>query len=446
MVSFPIDVSPRTFIGIVTSNFGTTDPLSVRMWGYDNGNTEYVEVTGSEERPASGAAYWLIRDQTFDVFKVGGGVTMPLDSAFVIDLPPGYSMVASPFPFRVSWDDMRVGSGPAPDAVSNLLVERPLAYLPDQNPPYEVVSVFEPFAGYWINNISGGSLALRVPPREPQTTALARRKVEPGQTARLDWQLHLSAFTERARDAFNYVGVHAEASDQRDIRDREDLPGTPGQALTLYFPHENWEQYRGHLSIDIRNAEALTSKAGGQVWQLDIAKDFVGTPQLEVVTLQVGGVEQVPADMQIILLDRHLNHQINLRKQDEHRFSLERRDFVNDDEDARFLLLIGGETFVAARLAEIPSRTALQQNFPNPFNPTTVIRYDIAHNSHVKIAVFDVSGRLVRTLVNEPRNAGGHEIVWNGLNERGQLVATGIYFYRLTTGSFVQTRKMVMLK
>jgi hypothetical protein len=94
-----------------------------------------------------------------------------------------------------------------------------------------------------------------------------------------------------------------------------------------------------------------------------------------------------------------------------------------------------------------PLAFALEPNIPNPFNPATTISYDIpAGGADVNISIFDVSGRLVRELVHEHRQAGVSSVRWNGEDERGAHVASGVYFYRMRAGSFAQTRKMVLLK
>ena len=90
--------------------------------------------------------------------------------------------------------------------------------------------------------------------------------------------------------------------------------------------------------------------------------------------------------------------------------------------------------------------TRLFQNSPNPFNPETEIRFELAAPSEVSITVFDAAGRRVRVLAAEPRQAGVHAIRWNGLNDAGETVSSGVYFYRMTTARFDQTRKMVLLK
>jgi hypothetical protein len=83
---------------------------------------------------------------------------------------------------------------------------------------------------------------------------------------------------------------------------------------------------------------------------------------------------------------------------------------------------------------------------PNPFNPVTTIRYSIKKGGNASIKVYDFTGRHIRTLVKGFVPAGNHEVVWNGRNEKGNPVTSGVYFYRLRTDGFAETRKMVLLK
>ncbi len=102
--------------------------------------------------------------------------------------------------------------------------------------------------------------------------------------------------------------------------------------------------------------------------------------------------------------------------------------------------IAGGET------PETPIAPFLSQNFPNPFNPATTIVFGLDTAVHVGLKVYDASGRLVRTLVGERREAGRHEEVWDGKDDGGRAVASGVYFYRLTAGRFTSTRKMVLFR
>ncbi|MFH0736604.1 MAG: T9SS type A sorting domain-containing protein, partial [bacterium] len=98
-------------------------------------------------------------------------------------------------------------------------------------------------------------------------------------------------------------------------------------------------------------------------------------------------------------------------------------------------------------LQTIPNTYALAQNFPNPFNPTTQIRFNLPEASVVSLAVYNVLGQKVNTLINNKDfNSGSFNVIWNGKNEFGVTVPSGVYFYRIETPNFVETKKMMMLK
>ncbi|MGD9488353.1 MAG: alpha-amylase family glycosyl hydrolase [Calditrichaceae bacterium] len=93
-----------------------------------------------------------------------------------------------------------------------------------------------------------------------------------------------------------------------------------------------------------------------------------------------------------------------------------------------------------------PVSFSLEQNYPNPFNPATTIEYHIESASDVAIVIYDILGRRVQTLVNEKKNAGVYKVDWNGLDQAGNKVASGVYFYRLNAGDKSFVRKMVMIE
>jgi hypothetical protein len=94
----------------------------------------------------------------------------------------------------------------------------------------------------------------------------------------------------------------------------------------------------------------------------------------------------------------------------------------------------------------LPAEFALAQNYPNPFNPTTLIQFDVPARTHVSLTVYNMLGQRVVTLVDEDRDAGFHQVDWDGRSASGNAVASGIYLYKLEADSFVQTKKMMLLK
>ena len=121
----------------------------------------------------------------------------------------------------------------------------------------------------------------------------------------------------------------------------------------------------------------------------------------------------------------------------------------NGPEDGRWFTKLG---WFRLRIATTPvgdvpaAGTHLAQNIPNPFNPVTTISFSLAMRGHATIDVFDAGGAWVRRLVDEDRAAGDHAVQWDGRDARGKSVASGVYFYRLASGSAVESKKMVLLK
>ena len=95
---------------------------------------------------------------------------------------------------------------------------------------------------------------------------------------------------------------------------------------------------------------------------------------------------------------------------------------------------------------QLPHAFNLYNNYPNPFNPVTTLRYDIPENSHVTITIYDMLGRQVKTLINQTQDAGYKSLIWDATNDYGKPVSAGIYLYQIQAGEYISTKKMVLLK
>jgi hypothetical protein len=106
-------------------------------------------------------------------------------------------------------------------------------------------------------------------------------------------------------------------------------------------------------------------------------------------------------------------------------------------------------TSVEGEAASVPLQFSLRQNYPNPFNPSTSIRYTVDSrqtSSPLTLKIYNVRGQLVRILVDGEIEPGNHQVVWDGRDDRGEEVSSGVYLYRLAVGDEVQTKRMVLLK
>ncbi len=95
---------------------------------------------------------------------------------------------------------------------------------------------------------------------------------------------------------------------------------------------------------------------------------------------------------------------------------------------------------------QLPTGFSLQQNYPNPFNPSTIIEFTVPELANVRLTVYNLLGQEVMTLVDQEMSAGVYRAAWDGQDRSGTPVAGGVYFYRLETDEFAETRKMVLLK
>ncbi len=125
-------------------------------------------------------------------------------------------------------------------------------------------------------------------------------------------------------------------------------------------------------------------------------------------------------------------------------------DTLNNLPVNQFLTIQENETTVSVRDGAqpdlFPKNPALLQNYPNPFNPSTTIQYKLANRTPVLLQIFNLSGQFITTLVNGKQNPGIYAATWNGVDSKGKAISSGIYFYRLQTGEFSFTRKMLLLQ
>jgi len=103
-------------------------------------------------------------------------------------------------------------------------------------------------------------------------------------------------------------------------------------------------------------------------------------------------------------------------------------------------------TFIDDTDSNLPENIKLGQNYPNPFNPITKIEFYINQTQYVNLEIFDVTDKLIRKLIDNKMNAGSHELYWDGRDEKGNHLHSGVYFYSLRSGNIYLTKKMTLLR
>lgn len=197
------------------------------------------------------------------------------------------------------------------------------------------------------------------------------------------------------------------------------------------------QRHDGYVSVwmenrsEIVSGELLIEGIDGQVMMGEELDNFLSASRGTEAGLRIvfAGAEAVPGPGELLRIYPGVGPD---------KASLIRALFNNGGLEGQVSDLIGASSQ--------PVSFALHANVPNPFNPETSIRFELAQASAVRLEVFDVVGQKVRTLVSAHRPAGTHRVVWDGRDESGASVSSGLYVYRLQAGSFEQVRRMLLLK
>jgi hypothetical protein len=245
------------------------------------------------------------------------------------------------------------------------------------------------------------------------------------------WSVQLSAESGDFADMGNFAGIIQDAADEADRYDVRESPSPPGSHVQLSFPHTDWDIKSGDYMQD------MVQPADEMIW--DVQAKSVGN--LPVVIRW--DASAVPTEYRSVLLtDTSTNAVINLREVSGYTYT------PSSSDDRFFKLIIS--TALPEKYAVV-TKPELLQNYPNPFNPETWIPFKISKATDVTIKIYNISGQLVRTLNLGHQESGSYftkarAAYWNGRNEAGERVASGVYLYYIKAGSFSSTKKMVILK
>ncbi len=427
MISAPANLDEKTVAAILLDEtaLGSYGEPNWRLFSFedtdgDGANDGYAEYQAALESTVfsffAGKAFWLKANPEGGAIHIdaGPGQVLPLETKS-ITLSPGWNQVGNPFAFPISFS-------PTNENIVDQL------YAPDGAGGYELTTVLQPWAGYFVFVNGNSSVELSFEP-ESETPL---RKIAESETG---WRLRINAECGGSSDRINYLGVSETGSDSWD---KQDYPEPPvlGNYVSLYFPHADWPGRCKAYTSDFRQ-----SLKEGQIWDLRVKSNEVAS----VVRLN-WAVERLPeTDMEVVLYDKNRNKTIDMNSY--HEYSFQR---YHDDEEAGFQVFAGSPGFIGKQVgdlrAQFPQEFGLSQNYPNPFNATTRIDFKIPSLQRVSLKIYDLLGREVKSLVDDVRPAGYYHIVWNGRNNAGAEVSSGIYVCLVRAGEQTETRKVILMK
>ncbi|MFC2084591.1 Ser-Thr-rich GPI-anchored membrane family protein [Bacteroidota bacterium] len=419
MFTIPVNLVNPTIADLLIDDYGLYDPNNWRVFRWISLQSEYLEFQDLNTPVYPGVAFWIITREG-DSFDIDNGKSVLTSESYTVALDTGWNQIGSPFPFSIYW--YSIGN-------SELLGSSNVVMWNDINQEYEYdQSVLRPWVGYFVYN-----------PPYYEVTELIFVPVEswtelPKVTDEIDFtngefilQLELKDSDSKYKDRQNFVGMIEEAEYGFDLTDFIEAPPMY-EKLNLTIHEENI-RYAG-------NFQPVNSE--GAYWDLTV-RNHNGSDKIK---LNIHDVNTLPKNFDIWLLNREKQKSIKFNNGAAYL----------DDSDNNLRIIVGKEEFAERFNEDIslkPLDFVLNQNFPNPFNPSTFITYNLKQLSYVKLEIYDAIGNEIAVLVDENQSSGVYQVEFNGKN-----LSSGIYIYRIISidldkeGSVVfdETKKMILLK
>ncbi|NUN69590.1 MAG: choice-of-anchor D domain-containing protein [Bacteroidetes bacterium] len=417
LISIPYTFADSS-ISALFKDLGAHNTYLWRMFGRYTPAQGYKEFPTDFSRVRRGEGYWLISKEKKSI-KLGNAQWQGVAEDFEILVPPGFSMIGNPFPYAVSW-----ANSFREDSVHKVLWEY-------ADGKYDTTtSAMEPFKGYWVFNRSTTPKQIRINALPVTVPVLQKQEGERLDLPAGDWKAQVTLVSRSGRDAVNYIGVLSSAHDGWDDEDFVKPPSSPGSGSSIAVSNHGMR-----LSADYRAFHAQ-----GNVWEVMVS----GSSSEGTVSISVALSGSLPEGFGLYVLDPVTERIYDVRTVTAVDITFSR------GETSRPLRFIAGDArFVQEQsngVPLVPLEYALSQNFPNPFNPVTTIIYSLAHSSDVKLEIFNILGQKVRTLVDAPRSIGVYSVQWDGKDNHGILLSSGIYYYQIQTKGFRAARMMTFVK
>jgi len=422
LVSVPLQLNDPAMTAVLEDDLGRYDNTMWRLFGLVAGQplgnkTPYVELSQTGAF-TPGRSFFLIVKETNKTIDAGPGQSVRTDQEFNITLEAGHNFIATPFNFDIPKSKLRLSSGGTIDlqTYAGSWVTENIKLLT--------------WEGYYLpNNRATADILLVDPNLSSSAAAPMAEKAEAG------WRIRLSAHCSEAADTHNFAGVSPASEDGWDDRDLVEAPPI-GDYISLYFPHAEWRKVFERYREDIRS-----TGNPNQRWRFIVESNIPNA----MVTLRFEGLKDIEANLAVFLVDEEMKYKQNLRENAVYQYQPRRNEQLKE-----FTLIAGKEEFVSDQTTNVqgvPEKFVLEQNFPNPFNPETAIRFGLPQPSVVTIKIYDLAGGEVATLLDRVElPAGRHQRLWDGRDAQGRIVVSGIYFCRMMAGSIIKTMKLMLVR
>lgn len=398
--------------------------VASNMYLFDAATQEYVTPADMDHDFESGSGFiWFMYDNDIGPsknlpFEIWLPDTADEDAQTVVELESGWNMIGNPYLSRIDLQTGFVGRVSGGNLASNMS----MAWDAESSTWYQATSV-EPLQGFFVDNLDADDFTFDADMKISPILADEGQE-ETAEFKTLAFELRSGNLLDRSAS----VIFHEEATESWDIWDARKLNPLSNSWVTLSFEGER----NGELVRKTRNS--LPLHLAGEV-RIPL---FVEAQNAEeVLSLSWSDLDSYPESWQFTMVNLENGETVDLRETKNITF-----ENLTDVNQPQFELVVtNGETTSAGFENDLPTVFALNQNYPNPFNPTTVLSFDLPESGLISLRIYDTLGRQVATLLHGEMAAGRHSV-----NFDASHLASGMYIYRLQTGTKILTRSMTLIK
>jgi len=422
--SVPFILNNKTPAAVLEDDLGAYDNTKWKFFNVNNTTlNEYPGIKNSSII-TPGKGFLLIINMADKVIDSGPGVTPKISDYKQISLSDGWNLIGNPFDIDIPLNNLSL-NGSIPQAW----------YLDNNgwssNPPY-----LYKWGGIAINSTGPSTLYINAVTGNAYDYSISDGFFDD------NWGIRVKATGEHSSDFDNFIGVY---SDDNEIENTIwcEPPNFSGAISLRILPGELDNQLeKNFISADDKLSTLIQpKKEDGNLWDFEIIGDKAG----EKIKIDLEYFQNIPENFEKYLVDLTLKTVYDLSDNEN---IIECK--TNSYGKSIFRILIGTQDYIESNsegIAIVPLTFELRQNFPNPFNPGTSMIFGLPKDNNVTLEVYSILGQKVRTLVdNQKYKKGYHTIDWNGMNDFGNQVSSGMYIFRLISKNQVSIKKGILIR
>ncbi|MBA4056746.1 MAG: hypothetical protein C0490_18675 [Marivirga sp.] len=420
-MAIPYVLSPNkinTVFKSILDNYGY-DKSKWRIAHYTNDGTasaDYKEYLSGLDQIDPGKGYWIIVRNEQDITFEKGNTVNTNGGPFEIELHSGWNQIGNPYDFNVSWSDILVFNSDKGDTLAQIE-----SYKTFKAGAFVDINTIDKFRGGFVRYNGTKPIKLKIPFTQDASInsgRVAAGKSFPSDLSEKEWRIALDLSSGEIKNKISSFGMHPKGTDGEDERDEHRLPAFV-RSLDVAFPHS--------LSTSV------VATSDNHTWEFDV----FNTTGSKEISLNWDNTSFGDNDRELFLHDRAGERLIDMREQNNYTFTYQ--------EGHHFNIYFGDRSYIEDQSR--PGVIVLSDAYPNPMKGTTTIPFTVTQDqTHVQLAIYDLQGKEITSLVNNTLATGFYEVEWDGRSAAGEQLSSGVVMYGLHTSQPGSASRSVVKK